>query len=249
MKGLVKKVLQSLLGFNNYLFIFSIFTIYTLRWKKNEGDFLHFLKIIPEKSTILDIGANIGIMTVHFARKYRKSVIYAFEPIPHNIRALKRIIKFFRLKNVKVIETALGNEDGTISMVMPVIKSVKMQGLSHVVHESIPELNEGDKFITPIHKIDSYTELHNECLPVAAIKIDVENFEYFVLEGARRLIEKSRPLIYAELWDTENRKKCFKLLAAYNYSVMVLNKTRLVPFDENIHKMENFFFIPEQKVT
>ena len=146
MKSLIKKLLQALLGFDNYLFIFSLFTIFTLRWNKNERDFFHFLKLIPKDSTILDIGANIGIMTVHLAKTFKSSTIYSFEPIPNNLKTLQRIIRFFHLNNVKVIDKALGNESGTIEMVMPVLNDVKMQGLSHVVHDSIDEFNEGEKF-------------------------------------------------------------------------------------------------------
>ena len=45
MKTLVKFVLQKVLGFKNYLFIFSLYIIYTLKNNRKEGDFLHFLSL------------------------------------------------------------------------------------------------------------------------------------------------------------------------------------------------------------
>ncbi len=162
MKSLIKKLLQALLGFENYLFVFSLFTIFTLRWNKNEKDFLHFLKLIPKDSTILDIGANIGIMTVHLAKNFKSSSIYSFEPIPNNLKTLQRIIRFFHLENVNVIDKALGNESGTIEMVMPVLKDVKMQGLSHVVHDSIDEFNEGEKFNVEVIRLDDIETLNSQ---------------------------------------------------------------------------------------
>lgn len=245
MKSLIKKLLQALLGFDNYLFIFSLFTIYTLRWNKNEKDFLHFLKLIPKDTTILDIGANIGIMTVHLAKNFKSSYIYSFEPIPNNLKTLQRIIKFFHLENVKVIDKALGSESGSIEMVMPVVKEVKMQGLSHVVHDSIDEFNEGEKFIVDVIRLDDIETLKGKDKKIGAIKMDVENFEFFVLEGGKELLKKHRPIIYTELWENQNRDKCFQLIEEHNYEIKVLNDKNLVVFDQEKHKSQNFFFIPK----
>jgi len=88
MKNTVKYVLHKLLGFKNYLFIFSLYKILTLRKDKNEKDFFAFLHLLPENTAVLDIGANIGIMTVHLARTIKGVTVYSFEPMPNNIVAL-----------------------------------------------------------------------------------------------------------------------------------------------------------------
>ena len=244
MKSGVKKILQRLLGFDNYLFIFSLYIINTLKWNKKEGDFLHFLKLIPDGTTILDIGANIGIMTVWLARCKPASNILAYEPMPQNIRALKRVISHYGFSNVTIIEKALGNQNGEVEMVMPVLEDVKMQGLSHVVHESITEFNEGKTVQVPILRLDECPELQSGKHVVSAIKLDVENFEYFVLKGGENLIKKFKPLIYTELWENENREHCFELMKELGYSIQVLHQRQLVPFDKERHRVQNFFFVP-----
>ena len=244
MKALIKKTLQRILGFDNYLYIFSLFTIYTLKWNKNEKDFLFFLKLIPNDGIVLDIGANIGIMTAHLCRKLKNVTVYAFEPMPNNLKALQRIIRFFHLKNVKVMDFALGNEEGSVEMVMPVVDSVKMQGLSHVVHDSIEEFNEGTRFKVAVRKLDNLKELTESDKRVTAIKMDVENFEFFVLDGAKNLIRKHKPLIYTELWDNKNRDKCLNLIRELGYGVKVIQEGALVDFDSKRHSTQNFFFIP-----
>lgn len=243
MKNAAKYILHKLLGFRNYLFIFSLFKIYTLKRDKKEKDFFQFLGLIPEGTAVLDIGANIGIMTVHLAG-INDSIVYAFEPMPNNINAFKRIVHYFKLKNVKLFEIALGNTEGEVEMVMPVISSVRMQGLSHVVHESIPENNEGERFKVPLKMLDEMNELINSPKRISAIKIDVENFEFFVLDGAKRLIGKNNPVVYAELWDNENRYKCFDLFASLNYKSYVAVDNKLVLFDPSIHTKQNFIFLP-----
>src|SRR5690606_11502043 len=118
---------QNLLGYGNYLFLFSIFTIWRLKLNRHEREFVHFLDMIPNEGVILDIGANIGVMTISLAKKLNNATIYAFEPVPDNTRALKRILDHYKPANVKLFETALGEDNGTIQMVVPIINKVKMQ--------------------------------------------------------------------------------------------------------------------------
>ncbi|MGZ4118248.1 MAG: FkbM family methyltransferase [Bacteroidia bacterium] len=200
--------------------------------------------MIPENTAVLDIGANIGIMTVHLARSIKGVIVYSFEPMPNNINTFKRIVNHFNLKNVKLFEIALGNSEGEVEMVMPVISNVRMQGLSHVVHDSIPENNVGERFKVPLKMLDKMDELMNCPQRISAIKIDVENFEFFVLEGAQNLITKNKPVVYAELWENENRNKCFRLFKGLNYKTVVVIDNKAVEFNAGIHKTQNFIFLP-----
>lgn len=247
MKSAVKYILHKLLGFDYYLFVFSLFKIYTLKKDKNEKDFFHFMKLIPVNSMILDIGANIGIMTVHLAKSIKGSKVIAFEPMPSNIKAFKKVINHFNLKNVTLFEIALGNNEGEVEMIMPVVSNVRMQGLSHVVHESITEFNEGVTLKVPLKMLDKIDILKNSTQTISAIKIDVENFEFFVLEGGKELITKHQPIIYAELWDNANRYNCFNLLQSLGYQTYVVINNQLVLFDEKAHQKQTFIFLTAQK--
>lgn len=244
MKNAVKYILHKVLGFKNYLFVFSLFKIYTLKRDKNEKDFFQFLSLIPENTSVLDIGANIGIMTVHLARSIKNVTVYSFEPMPSNVGTFKRIVNYFKLNNVHLFEIALGNTEGEVEMVMPVISSVRMQGLSHVLHSSITENNEGVKYKVPLRMLDKMENILNAPQRISAIKIDVENFEYFVLDGGRTLLNKNRPIVYAELWQNENREKCFDLFHQLNYTTFIVLDNIMVKFDYMQHKTQNFIFLP-----
>jgi FkbM family methyltransferase len=242
-ENFVKRLLQKIFGFRSYLFIFSIFSINRLKWGRIEKEFLEFMKLVPDEGVILDLGANIGIMTAHIASRRKNAMVYSFEPMPDNLVALKRIIRHYKLQNVKVFECALGDSNGEIKMVMPVIADVKMQGLSHVAQEGSGEA--GNYFTVPLKKLDDLKELNEEEVKITAIKIDVENFEYFVLKGGKELLAKHHPVIYSELWNNENRTNTINMLSAIGYAVKVNEDGKLVAF--NGQDAQNFIFVYPQK--
>ncbi|MBN1952249.1 MAG: FkbM family methyltransferase [Bacteroidales bacterium] len=243
MKTLVKLILQRLFGFRNYLYIFSLFIIRKLKWDRNEKDFLYFMNLLPEKGTVLDIGANLGVMSCHLARKFPRRKIYAFEPIPYNYHNLLRIKARYGLDNLSCHQLALGDKPGELEMIMPVEKSVRFHGLAHVRHASIREHNEGEIFNCPVNTLDDFPPLKEE-RNLTGIKIDVENFEYFVLKGGQRLIQENMPIIYSELWDNENRQNTISFLEHLGYKTMVRMDSGLVDFDPEAHTTQNFFFLP-----
>ncbi|RMG59207.1 MAG: FkbM family methyltransferase [Bacteroidetes bacterium] len=246
LKKAIQAFLQRLLGFDRYLFYFSRFKIHTLRWDgpRREGDFLHFLSLLPADAVVLDIGANIGIMTVLMARQCPQGQVYAFEPVPENFRALSRVVSHYRLPNVSLHQVALGEQAGTIRMAMPVLKGVRMQGLTHVDHGSIDGY-EGEyvHYEVPQASLDGWS--FAEGTRIHALKMDVENYEQYVLSGARQLLETHRPMLYIELWDNENRRQCMALLSELGYQSYVLERKQLTPYRPGLHRQHNFFFLPQ----
>ncbi|MFM9944241.1 MAG: FkbM family methyltransferase [Bacteroidia bacterium] len=245
MKSLIQRLLQSILGFENYLYIFSRYKIKTLKWDEGEKDFFYFLKLIPENSTVLDLGANIGIMTYHLSQRAGHGNVLAFEPIPWNANTLRKIIKHHQLKNVTLREIALGNNSDPLRMVVPVVNGVKKQGLSHVISPDITEFNKG--IIVEVQQLTLDSLLEEMPDTISAIKIDVENFEYPVFQGASQLITRHRPIIYCELWDNQNRQNCFQFFKTINYDIMVVENQNLVTFAPGLHRTQNFIFIPKNQ--
>jgi FkbM family methyltransferase len=91
--------------------------------------------LIPEKVYILDIGSNIGTTAVPLARRVSSGKVFCFEPISQHVHILKKIVRYFRLTNVEIFETALREENGVLTMVRPKYNKVIFQGFSHVVEK------------------------------------------------------------------------------------------------------------------
>ena len=240
MKSIVQYLLQLVLGYENYLWIFTKYKLNRLKNDTSEKDFFHFLKMLKEGDRVLDIGANLGLMSYFLSSKVKR--VDAFEPIPSNLMILEKLKAKRQLENLLIHATALGNENGSIELVLPVVKGVRKQGLSHVKHEKMTDFNQGESFVSSIYKLDDYPELGEE--RIGGIKIDVENFEYEVFLGAKQRIVQDQPIIYSELWDNQNRYDCFEFFKNIGYNIYALEQAELRPLDQLKSPTQNFFFLP-----
>jgi FkbM family methyltransferase len=244
MKNRIKAFLQAVLGYDRYLRFFAWFKVRTLRWDRQERDFFYFLARLPEDGVALDVGANLGFLCVHLARQVAQGSVIAFEPRPDSHRVLRRMIRRFGLHNVEIYPWAVGDRNGSVPMVLPMQGSARPQGPGHVAVAG-QKKETGAVFEVPIRRLDDVPEVNNPWTRIAAIKIDVENFELHVLRGAMEIIERDRPLIYLELRNNENRHECFAVAERLNYQVKVFDGIRLVPFEPVGHRdYGNFFFVP-----
>jgi hypothetical protein len=76
----------------------------------------HIMAQVKEGDVIADIGANIGLYTLAFAKRCgRSGKIYAFEPDPENFEGLRENIMLNQLQDsVELIPKAVGHENGHI---------------------------------------------------------------------------------------------------------------------------------------
>lgn len=216
--------------------------IYKLPFDKKEKDFLKFLGLIQDQGHILDIGANIGIMTYHFSKNFSNSYIHSFEPVPENLKILNRIVLRYKLNNVSIYPYALGDKNSLVNIIMPQKGNVYFHGLSHIDDSNKNE--KGKKYHIEMRRLDDIKGLKNK--KIVALKIDVENYEYHVLKGAEQMIIENRPVIYCELWESENREKCFSLLSQLNYKTFIHQNKTLDRFNGE-EGWQDFFFIPEER--
>lgn len=242
LKNKFKWLLQKVLGYPLYLFVFAQVTIRRLPYAKSYADFRYFLGLITEDSTLLDIGANIGITSQTLAKRFPHSQILAFEPIPDNLETLHRVIRYYGIQNIQIFQTALGDTNGFLQMQVPVISGSRMQGLGRVIeNKNAPVSPSGFVYQVPVQVLDQLAVI-KAAHKITAIKIDVENYEYFVLSGAKEVIRKHQPLIFCELWDNERRNLCINLLSELGYQCFVLQNNQLIHFQGQ--DSLNFFFLP-----
>lgn len=220
MKQRFKQGLQWLLGFERYLFCFAVLQVYRIRWLGHDRAFLDFVQQLPVQGTILDVGANIGITTVVLAKARPHCNIHAFEPLPQNAAAMKRVLRFFHIVNVKIRQTAVGNENGTVEIFLPRIGGAYMQGLVHVTRTGNNHYTTGHTYKALQCKLDAI-DLALQGERITGIKIDVENYEWYVLQGAAAMLQQHRPVLFCELWNDIRKQYCIDFMKSLGYRVCV----------------------------
>lgn len=147
--------------------------------------------------TAVDCGANIGVMTVEWARLMTGwGRVFAFEPQERLYYALAGNIALNNLNNARAIWGAVGREVGHIAV--PSLNydrpgsfgSLSMCGWPN---DDVGQLFDGS-YSVPLRTID---EIFGQA-QVDFIKIDVEGMEIDALEGGRTTIERCRPALVVE---------------------------------------------------
>jgi FkbM family methyltransferase len=245
LKRALQRTLQRTLGLDTYLDLFARYRLLSSRWDSRDAAFRAFLGRLPQNGLVLDIGANVGVMTVRLSRHVSRGRVHAFEPNPACFGAAERLVKRLGLANVALHAWALARTRGELEMVMPVALAFRQHGLSHVVDASSDDPTPGDRFRVPCRALDEMPEWFEPGAKVTAIKVDAEDYEAEVLEGGRRLLATHRPLVYCELWLTPNRGRAVDLMRELGFDALVYRGGRLEPFDPYPHaSVQDFFFVP-----
>ena len=177
-------------------------------------------------TVFFDVGANIGVHSLSAATK-QNCIVYSFEPVDFIRAKLNKNIQLNKYNNIKVIPIALSNEDKEIKTNYSITSS--NQGTFSIINEE-----SGTNTITCI-KGDNYVS-ENNIDNISVIKIDVEGFEYSVLDGLKNTILKQRPVIFFE-FDTCYIFRDEKTVADYeklifetlNYQLFIIEKSILQP--------------------
>lgn len=239
LKRFIQFLFQRLLGIDLYLSITAIIHWYIIRIIRPDKELLYFIHRLPLKGMIVDAGANLGVTSLIMAKYRPKCQIIAFEPVPSNLRCLKKMVSWFGKGNIKVYEAALADHSGQLMMYQPIERGVRMHGLSRVAetHESgYPTFNVATCCLNDIPELQPPSNW-------IGLKIDVENFEWYVLQGGVEVIKAARPLIYCEIWDTNQRELTLELLRQLNYTPYVLHQNKLELFTGQ--PALNYFLIPD----
>jgi FkbM family methyltransferase len=160
---------------------------------------------------VLDVGANIGFHTLYFAELVGETgQVTAFEPVPYNFETLNYNISLNNFKHIKTKNIALGSKNEQISIAAD--EKSTNPGTFNLFDQS------GNTLIT--------CSIGDEVIgneKVDFIKIDVEGYESFVIQGLLETIKKNRPKIIFE-YDIHYHKKTgltkdfiFSLLSELNY--------------------------------
>ncbi|HEY0066721.1 MAG TPA: FkbM family methyltransferase [Flavisolibacter sp.] len=154
-----------------------------------EENFAFLQKHCSAGSTVIDIGAHIGLFSVRAGQLAGKTgKVYAFEPTPATQALLKKTIKINDMEGViEPRNEAIGDKDGVTHFYVSDSEGDNSNSLvqykaDRALHAVEVKITSIDNFIRnrPLERVDF-------------IKIDAEGFEYNVLLGCRHLFTQLKP--------------------------------------------------------
>jgi FkbM family methyltransferase len=212
-----------------------------LKGKFEADEIAYSTKLIQsyDPGTILDIGANIGLHVISWAKAVGKHKYYAFEPTRKVNSILKANIKSNNLEGgIITIEKAVSNKVGTASFYETIDDAYN--SLKDTKRKNIDKIYE-----VKLETIDSFIE-NNKILDLRFIKIDTEGFEDEVIQGAIRTIEIYKPDFFIEIYggtdSNKNPEKTIQRMIDFGYNVYVYNDKLLKPYENHEDKFYNYFF-------
>jgi FkbM family methyltransferase len=147
-----------------------------------------------EGMTVIDIGANIGAFTLHFAKLVGpKGKVIAFEPMSWAFAKLERNIALNDFANITPERMALSNET-RVNRVVDFRASWPLDKTSQPRDSSVSREREAVDFTT----LDEYLKI-SQYGRIDVIKIDVDGYELKVIQGAIETLKLHKPLILLEI--------------------------------------------------
>lgn len=163
----------------------------------------------------LDVGANMGIYTSMLADKFSK--VYAFEPVPDNIRQLRANLA--NKTNVEIVEKAISDKPGIVT-----INLNQSNHGGHTLSTKVATHNEwGFTKNNPAIQVNAIT-LDEFCKDkdVEFIKFDVEGAEDFIFEGAKETLSRKNLNIMIEVHNEVDLDKLYKMFASFDFKILTL---------------------------
>jgi FkbM family methyltransferase len=188
---------------------------------------------------VVDVGANVGIHAVQFARFAESGFVICFEPARDTFSHLLRNIK--HLTNVIPVNIALSNATGLQPFFIAADNAYS--GLKDTKRKTVLR-----RETTACFKGDDILLGMLQDRRVDLVKIDVEGLEMEVLRGMKEFIFAHKPVIFCEIFggthSNPDPDSTVQFCVSLGYDAFILNGAQLSPAGAHDDRFYNYFFIP-----
>jgi FkbM family methyltransferase len=197
----------------------------------NDPAWAQLLKLVKADYHVVDAGANIGYLSMNFAKLCSQGHVYSFEPDSENYRYLKKNKEDNAFQNITLFNKALGAEPGTARLFKLYENNT---GANRILNQNdSATASETIEIIT----LDSLKQ-QGIIQKVDLLKIDVEGYEPFVLQGASEIIRTWHPILFIELAEVNLRQQNYtakKLIEQVEHlGYHVLDARTMQPVDRTV---------------
>lgn len=196
-----------------------------------------FLRAHIREGTLIDVGANVGLVSLLLADRVQYGLL--FEPNPIAAQRARQNLALNGLK-FEVHELALSDATGTVEF--------EDEGGVGTCNRTVV----GFSTSLPTRKVqciqlDEFLAQHPLPYPISAVKIDVEGHENQVLAGMMRCLRDSRPrLVMFEYLQRTNLRETFRLFEMVGYTVLQLTSKGAGIATLEVPPLQDLFACPNE---
>jgi FkbM family methyltransferase len=196
-----------------------------------------YLRAHIREGTLIDVGANVGLVTLLVADRVQHALL--FEPNPIAAKRARENLALNRLK-FEVHELALSDTTGTVEF--------EDEGGVSTCNRTVA----GFPTSLPTRKVgcvrlDEFLAQHPPPYPISVVKIDVEGHENQVLAGMKECLRHSRPrLVMFEYLQRTNLSETLRLFAIADYTVLQLTAKGAEIATPGVSPLQDLFACPNE---
>jgi FkbM family methyltransferase len=200
-----------------------------------EAEMRWFLAKMNEGDLFVDVGANIGVYTLHASRRVgAKGKVFAFEPTPETFSDLQQNVQSNRCLNVTCEKFALADQIGEGRLIECGRAASNRISL-------IPPT--GKRATIQVGTLDDYCRT-NRIRKIDFIKVDIEGGEADFFSGGIKTLKKDKPIILFESAHTGPAYLEREILRGLGYSLYIFNREVLEVAGNDASPSGNIVAIP-----
>ena len=208
-----------------YKHAFPVYNLLYPRYKarSDKSELKYISSVIQEGDCVLDIGGNIGFYCNIFSRLVGSTgQVHSFEPDITNFKYLTK--NTFGKKNIMIYNTAVSSNSEGVKLYISKTLNVD--------HRTYPHSDSESSYTIPSITIDSFIK----DIPVDFIKMDIQGFEYYALQGMKETLTQQGPKILMEFWPHGLKSsgtspiQIVSFLDDCGYNISILETNGIKPF-------------------
>ncbi len=213
-------------------------------YEKQDSDMI--FRLVNDKDTLLDIGANIGWYSIGLSKAKNNLNIHAFEPIPKTYEYLVANVRLNGLTNIHIHKHGLSNETSEVPFYY------YPEGSGNASMSNLAANMNSIEIKLQVIPLDFFVKRHG-IDKVDFIKCDVEGAELLVFQGGRDTIQRDKPIVFSEIlrkWSAKfgyHPNDIISFFTELGYGCFTVKEKKLSRFlkvDENTIDT-NYFFLHE----
>lgn len=217
-----------------------------------EPDLVNSLKkelSLHQSPVFLDIGTNIGLISLAVKYHIPKVKIFGFEPGPTAYKSFATTIFANKLEDVYLYNEALSKEKGNLTFYIHNDTDSSGDGMIDT-----QRANSTSRSITvKANTLDNWS-IENNIPAIHLVKMDIEGAELFALQGSIEFLKKYKPTLYLEI-SIENlkvypytEKDILNFFTVNNYSLFCMDGIQCTEETISTKVRENDTFIAKPNI-